>query len=228
MLCGSQRWATLQTRLSGNSLPPAGATHFRSCSQYRPPGCCLSSQKTSSASCRCISPATPSLSLQILACLCMVGLHVRLRLPLLSARALATCGVAASRQRRHLRKRSQFPCLLYQRATSALAQCRARRQIAIASRRCRHRQRRACDSTQSVTETLVLLNLERTLNFDAGCAEPQPRLLAAQAGGLACCANLPEFNCGLARPTSPGLRCHFVRVPCPLQFGRSLATFGYC
>ena len=77
-------------------------------------------------------------------------------------------------------ERSQSHRLLHLRATSAFAQCRARRRIPIAKR-----QGRACDSTQSGTETLVLLNRERTLNFDAGRAEPQPRLLAAQAAGLA-------------------------------------------
>ena len=42
-----------------------------------------------------------------------------------------------------LGKRSQFPRLLHQRALRALAKCRARRRIPIASSRCRQRQRRA-------------------------------------------------------------------------------------
>ena len=47
---GSQRGATLQTRLPETSLSPPGATHFGSCTQYRPQGCCLNRRKTNSAS----------------------------------------------------------------------------------------------------------------------------------------------------------------------------------
>ena len=54
------------------------------------------------------------------------------------------------------------------------------------------------------------MNLERTMNLEDSCAEPQPRLLAAQAAGLVCRAN--RHTSGLARPTSPGLRFHFSRV----------------
>ena len=106
--------------------------------------------------------------------------------------------------------RRQEPVLCQNvRATSALAQRRAWRRIPTASSRCRQRQRRACDlRTKASLKRSFLSGLKRTLNFDASCAEPQPRLLAAPAAGLACRAHPPVFKSGLARPTPPGLRFH--------------------
>ena len=72
---------------------------------------------------------------------------------------------------KELGKRSKFPRLLHQRAISALARCRARRRIPIASSRSHQRQRRA--ETKSVIEALILGGLEQALNFDASCAERQ-------------------------------------------------------
>ena len=69
----------------------------------------------------------------------------------------------------------------HQCVTSALDQCRARRRIPIVSSRGRQSQRRA--ETKSVIEALILLGLERGLNFDVSCVERQilgcARLLAA-------------------------------------------------
>ena len=95
-----------------------------------------------------------------------------------------------------LGKRSRSPRVLHQRATSALAQCRAWRRIPIASSGARQRQRRA--EAKSVIEALILGGLERTLNFDASGAKRQipgfARLLAAQAAGLACREDPVEFK----------------------------------
>ena len=109
-----------------------GAAHSTFCQVV-----CLSKQKTSSAS-------SPSLSLKILACLCRASLGVRLHLhrahhrpPLARASLRAVSLHLASDVTSG--KRSQFPFRLFQRATSARAQCGARRRIPIASSRCRQR-----------------------------------------------------------------------------------------
>ena len=97
---------------------------------------------------------------------------------------------------RELGKKSKFSRLLHQSAISALAQCRTRRRIHIASSRSRQRQRRA--ETRSVIEALILGGLEQALNFDASCPERQipgsARLLASQAAGLACREDPLEFK----------------------------------
>ena len=43
---------------------------------------------------------------------------------------------------------------------------------------------------KSVIRALMLINLERPLNLDVGCAEPRLLLLAAQVADLACRAAL--------------------------------------
>ena len=87
------------------------------------------------------------------------------------------------------------PALLHRRAMSALSQRRPGRRISIATSRCRQRQRRS--EVKSVIEALILGGLERTLHFEASCAERQipgsARLLAAQTAGLASRENPPEF-----------------------------------
>ena len=89
-----------------------------------------------------------------------------------------------------------------------LAQCRAKRQIPIASRRCRQRQRRS----EVNSTALVVGGIERALNFDDSCAKRQipgcARLIAAEAADLAYREDPLDLKNGQARPNPPGLRFH--------------------
>ena len=183
--CGSQPGATLLTRRSrGQPLSP-----WRNALTELPPvppASLLSQQAEKEL--RQLTEPIP----QILAGLgkANLGIHRRLRrthhrpprrspLPLQSGQSLAMCSVVAPCRRRHLRERSQLPHLFHQRVISAW--CRAERRIPTASNRRRQRQRRKCDSRPRTSHDAHFGNLERPLSLDAGCAGPQPRLLATQA-----------------------------------------------